>query len=160
MIIFVHTLTGEWHEFEVSPGDTIAHLYKITWKACGYDTAAAKGAAKGDHDGLGLCFAGKRLKHRSYEQVAAENNLSIAILRDYCDALNTLASYNIQAQNRIYLVYYETEARKRLSEECCVCLETLSDCALVGYRQCINKHVIHRMCARDLNACPLCRTSY
>lgn len=56
----------------------------------------------------------------------------------------------------------ETEARNRhyraTREDCSICLDTLSDTAIVGYRQCSNQHYFHSKCVAKLTSCPLCRT--
>lgn len=164
MLVYVQDITNKTHTIEVEPNLTILDLYELIWRTCGYESCY-KSAGTGLHDGLALCFAGKRLRHESYAEVAKENGYSVEIFETYGydkSIVSTLSWYNIQRMSTIYVIFYETNARKQLNEaiknDCCICLESLSDVANVGMRECKNGHIIHWKCGESLQECPMCRS--
>ncbi len=162
MLIYISSISGVRHEFEVEGSTTIDELYRMVWKKynIGSDPIAA---ARNSGDGLGLIWAGKRLRTRFLNEFAIDNGISVEILQSfYGSAPNNLADYNIQKESQIYMCLFETQARKQIEkaclEECSICMENLSNIAIVGYRQCSNNHFFHCDCMKKVVSCPLCRS--
>ena len=143
MIIYIKDLNGEKKSIDVNGSDTIKELYIKVATIFNYSSIKTF-SLKENIDGLKLLFGGKYLTYLDED-------------KELC-----IWDFNIQKESTVYVSFDQRNARKefRLLKEgnCCICLESLKDVDIVGYRRCANNHMIHFECLKDIESCPLCRT--